>query len=44
MGHGHNGLIAGDLEDLASVMNAIESKGLIQRDWRSNQGAYSVTV
>jgi len=37
-------LLPGDLEDLASVMNAMESKGLIQRKWRSDQGTYIVTV
>jgi len=36
--------LPGDLEDLASVMNAMESKELIQREWRSDQGTYSVTV
>jgi hypothetical protein len=34
--------LPGDLEDLASVMNAMESKGLIQREWRSDQGTYIV--
>lgn len=36
--------LPGDLEDLASVMNAMESKGLIQREWRSNQGTYIVST
>lgn len=36
--------LPGDLDDLARVMNAMESKGLIQREWRSDQGTYSVTV
>ena len=36
--------LPGDLEDLASVMNAMESKGWIQREWRSDEGTYSVTA
>ncbi len=33
-----------DLADLASVMKAMESKGLIHREWRSDQGTYIITV
>lgn len=36
--------LPGDLDDLAGVMNAMESKGLIQRDWRSDQGTYVVSA
>jgi DNA-binding MarR family transcriptional regulator len=35
--------LPGDLDDLAEVMNAMESKGLIQREWQSDQGTYIVT-
>lgn len=36
--------LPGDLEDLASVMNAMEAKGWIQREWRSDEGTYVVTA
>ena len=36
--------LPGDLEDLAEVMKGMEAKGLIQREWRSNQGTYIVTA
>lgn len=36
--------LPGDLEDLASVMNAMKSKGLIQREWRPDEGTYIVTA
>jgi hypothetical protein len=35
--------LPGDLEDLASAMKAMESKGLIQREWQSDQGTYIIT-
>lgn len=35
--------LPGDLDDFAGVMNAMESKGLIQREWRSDKRSYLVT-
>ncbi|WP_319406982.1 hypothetical protein [uncultured Desulfosarcina sp.] len=36
--------LPGDLEDIARVMQAMESKGLIQRKWRSDLETYIVTA
>ena len=36
--------LPGKLEDLASAMNAMEAKKLIQREWQSAQGAYIVSA
>lgn len=36
--------LPGDLADLASVMKTMEAKGLIHREWRSEQGTYIVTA
>jgi hypothetical protein len=36
--------LPGDHEDFARVMNAMEAKKLIQREWRSDQGTYIITA
>jgi hypothetical protein len=37
-------LLSGDLDNLADVMNGMETKGLIHREWNSDQGTYIVSV
>ena len=34
--------LPGELDDLAKAVNAMESRGLIQRKWQANQGTYIV--
>jgi hypothetical protein len=37
-------LLPGELEDLAEVMNAMETKGLVCREWRPDHRTYIVTA
>ena len=36
--------LPGDLEELAGIVKALETKGLLQRKWESAQGTYMVSV
>jgi DNA-binding MarR family transcriptional regulator len=33
-----------DLDDIAGILKEMESKGLIRREWKSEQGTYEITA
>ena len=37
-------LLSDDLEDLAGIMKDMETKGLIHREWKPDQGTYVVST